>query len=91
MHSEDDVAAEVPREETPQTEAGFLSLWRWIAIGTDTVLIAFTVLIDNLGRLFLDPTFHVSEVLFGALVTSWLVLLGFEGKSFFERLRGNGK
>jgi hypothetical protein len=72
-----------------RSERDFLSLWRWIAIGTCTALIAFTVVIDNVGRLFLDPAFHVSEILFGALVTSWLVLLGFEGRSVVERVIGN--
>jgi hypothetical protein len=71
-------------------EHNFLALWRWIAIATDTFLIFFTVIIDNLGRLFFDANFHVSEVLFGALVTSWLVLLGFEGKTLVDRIRSNG-
>jgi hypothetical protein len=82
-----------PPTDPQRYERQFLALWRWIAIGVDTFLIAFTVLVDNLGRLFLDPTFHVSEVLFGALVTSWLVLLGFEGRSLLDRWRGptNGR
>ncbi len=73
------------REDEPRSERQFLELWRWIAIGTNTALIAFTALSDTLGRLFLDPTFHVSEGLFGALITSWLVLLGYES---FDRFRG---
>jgi len=75
-------------ERTERDEGQFLELWRWVAIGTNTFLIAFTALADTLGRLFLDPTFHVSEILFGALVTSWLVLLGFQG---LDRLRGGGR
>lgn len=76
--------------ESPRAEKDFLDLWRRIAIGTATFLIAFTAIVDSLGRLLFDPSFHVSEVLFGALVTSWLVLLGFESRSLVDRLR-NGK
>jgi len=75
----------------PPQQADFLRLWRLVAIGVDTALIAFTVIIDSLGRLYVDSTFHVSEILFGALVSAWLVLLGFEGKGFIDRMRGNGK
>ena len=73
-------------------QENFLALWRWIAIGTATILIIFTVVIDSLGRLYVDHDFHVSEILFGALISAWLVLLGFEGKSIIDRVRGgNGK
>lgn len=74
-------------------ELRFLRLWRLIAIGTDTALIAFTVVVDTLGRLYIDPNFRVSEFLFGALVSAWLVLLGLEGLSFIsQKVRGrNGE
>jgi hypothetical protein len=68
-------------------ELRFLRLWRLIAIGTDTALIAFTVVVDTLGRLYVDPMFRVSEFLFGALVSAWLVLLGLEGISLLRRVR----
>lgn len=72
-------------------DARYLRLWRLIAIAVDTVLIAFTVFADNLGRLYIRPDFHVSEILFGTLVTAWLVLLGFEGVNILSRRRnGNG-
>lgn len=64
-----------------------LRVVRLIASATATALVAFTVLIDSMGRLFIDPTFHVSEVLFGSLVAAWLALVGLEGLSL---LRGNG-
>ena len=80
----------MPREPVDE-ERNFLALWRWIAIGTDTVLIFFTALFDPIFRACCDPTFHVSEILFGALISSWLILLGFEGKSTIDKLRGNGK
>lgn len=80
-----------PARRRTRAEQDLLALWRWIAIGTCTALIVFTVVVDNLGRLFLQPDFHVSEILFGALLSSWLILLGFEGRSIIERLRANGE
>ncbi len=62
-------------------ERNFLRLYRIIAIIVATILIIFTVVIDDLGRLLYNPSFHVSEFIFGGLVTSWLILLGFEGVS----------
>ena len=85
----------VPEETEPRQEQSgsreLLSLLRYIAISVDTALIAFTVIVDSMGRLFVDEDFHVSEILFGTLITSWLVLLGFEGKSLIERVIKNGK
>lgn len=74
----------------PSDEQRFLRVWRLIAIGTDTVLIAFTTIVDTLGRLYIDPAFRVSEFLFGALISAWLILLGFEGISLINRVKGNG-
>lgn len=71
-------------------ETDFLRTWRLVAIATDTVLIAFTTVVDTLGRLYIDPSFRVSEFLFGALISAWLILLGFEGLSLFQKVRGNG-
>lgn len=71
----------------PRSEQDFLALWRGIALATTTVLIVFTVIVDNLGRLLLDATFHVSEVIFATLVASWTTLLGLEG---IRRLRNGG-
>ena len=68
----------------------FLALWRQIALATVTFLIAFTVLIDNLGRLFIDEHFHVSEVIFATLVSSWTILLGVETWARIRRGNGNG-
>lgn len=69
-------------------ERDFLAIVRPIAFATITALIVFTVLFDNIGRLFVDPTFHVDAVIFATLVGSWTALLGVEG---FRRLRnGNG-
>jgi hypothetical protein len=70
-------------------DPSYVRLWRVIAIGVDTALIAFTAMADTLGRLYIRPDFHVSEVLFATLVGSWLVLLGFEGVDLI-RHRRNG-
>lgn len=76
----------------PTDESRFLRLWRLVAIATDTALIAFTTVVDTLGRLYIDPHFRVSEFVFGALVSAWLILLGFEGASYINRIRGrNGQ
>ena len=39
-------------------------------------LIFLMVVADNAGRLFIDPNFHVSEVLFGTSVGALLALVG---------------
>lgn len=72
-------------------DQGYVRLGRLIAIAVDTILIAFTAVADTLGRLYIRPDFHVSEVLFATLVGSWLVLLGFEGIDLIRTKRnGNG-
>lgn len=73
-------------EPNPQD---FLRLWRLVAIGTCTLLIAFTTIVDTLGRLYIDPTFRVSEFLFGSLIAAWLGLLGIEGISLLKRARNH--
>lgn len=69
-------------DREPATE--LLTYWRLVAIAVDTVLIAFTAIVDSLGRLYVDPSFHVSEFLFGSLIGAWLGLLGIEGISRFR-------
>ena len=74
------------------SERDLLPLFRIVAIVTCTALIIFTVAIDNLGRLFVRPDFHVSELLFYALIGSWLALLGIPaGSALLDRIRGNGR
>jgi hypothetical protein len=63
---------------------------RLAALGTATVLIAFTVVVDSLGRLLIDATFHVSEVIFGSLLAAWTTLLGLESASLVRAIRRNG-
>jgi hypothetical protein len=64
---------------------------RVAAIVTTTLLIAFTVVIDALGRLIFDPTFHVSEIIFGSLIAAWLGLLGLESISFVRSIRNGSR
>lgn len=65
--------------DRPSSE--LLAVWRLVAIAVDTFLILFTSMADTLGRLLIDPNFHVSEILFGSLIGAWLGLLGIEGLS----------
>lgn len=75
---------------SPQPDdARLLRIVRLVASAVATGLVAFTVLIDEIGRLFIDPNFHVSEVLFGSLVAGWLALVGIEGINLLRR-NGNG-
>jgi ABC-type proline/glycine betaine transport system permease subunit len=77
----------VVARETDDTR--LLRMVRIIASATATFLVAFTVLIDGLGRLFIDPQFHVSEVLFGSLMAGWLALVGIEGFALLRRTSQN--
>lgn len=74
-------------EKEPASE--LLTVWRLVAIAVDTFLILFTTVADTLGRLYVDPNFRVSEILFGSLIGAWLGLLGIEGLSRF-RSRNHG-
>lgn len=78
------MAARAPDDER------LLRLVRIVAAIVATILVAFTVTIDALGRLFIDSGFHVSEVLFASLMTGWLVILGLEGLSLLRRRNGDG-
>lgn len=42
-------------------------------------LLAISVLIDEFGRLLIDPTFHVSEFLIGSLTGAFLLVIGVSG------------
>lgn len=51
-------------------------------------LVVLLVVVDSLGRLFIRPDFHVSELFLGTLVGAVLVLAGIEG---ITRLPGGRK
>lgn len=48
------------------------------------------VVLDNFGRLFIDPTFHVSDFLFSTLVGALLAIVGVEILARLPRRNGNG-
>lgn len=43
------------------------------------VMLVLMVVADSFGRLFIDPTFHISDIVFGTLVGAMLALVGVEG------------
>jgi hypothetical protein len=68
-----------------EEERRALQTLRWIAGAVSLFLLVFLVIIDSLGRLFVDRNFHVSEVIFGTLGGILLIILGLEGANFFKR------
>jgi hypothetical protein len=58
---------------------------RRAAIRVFIALSVAIVLIDTLGRLFKDPSFHIDTIVFGMVFGTLLALLGIEG---FSRLLG---
>lgn len=60
-------------------EKRVLNTLQWIAAAVIIFLLVFLVIADTVGRLYIDPNFHVSEVIFGTLGGILLVLLGLRG------------
>jgi hypothetical protein len=71
--------------EVRAIEAALLGRLRSIAIVVILVCIFLTAAIDPLGRLFVDPSFHASEVFLGTLVGALVVLLGLQTLPRFPR------
>ena len=72
-------------------ERRVLDTLQWIAAGVTIFLLIFLVIADVVGRLYIDPNFHVSEVIFGTLGGILLVLLGLRGlDQVVKRHNGNG-
>jgi hypothetical protein len=42
-------------------------------------MIVLLVVVDSLGRLYVDPAFHIDELALGTLIGALLLLLGIEG------------
>lgn len=59
-----------------------------IAAGVILALVVLLVVVDTLGRLFIDPTFRVSEIILGTLVGALLTLLGLAGAAVVLRRNG---
>jgi uncharacterized sodium:solute symporter family permease YidK len=59
---------------------------RIVAAAVILVMVILIPLVDTFGRLFLDPTFRASELLYGTLMGALLLLLGLEGISLLPGL-----
>lgn len=59
-------------------EERLLRRLRVIAGGVILSLIFFLVVIDSLGRLFIDPTFRVGEIFLGSLLGALMLLIGID-------------
>lgn len=72
------------------TEDRSFRLLRLVSIVVILLCIVFLVVIDPIGRLFIDPSFHASELVLGTLIGALLLLLGIEVANRIPGLR-NGK
>lgn len=72
------------------TEEVLLRRLRLIAGAVILVMIVLLVVVDTLGRLYVDPTFRASELFLGTLIGALLLLLGIEGVSRLPGLPKNG-
>lgn len=63
------------------TEERLLRRLRLIAISIILLMVVLIVVVDTLGRLFIDRDFHASELFLGTLIGALLLLLGVEGAS----------
>ncbi len=54
-------------------------------------MIVLLVVVDTLGRLFIDPSFRASELFLGTLIGALLLLLGVEGISRLPGLPKGGR
>jgi hypothetical protein len=52
------------------------------------LMIVVLVLVDSLGRLFVNPDFHIDELALGTLIGALLLLLGIEGINRLPMLGG---
>lgn len=76
-----------PNQLGPTTEERLLRRLRLIAGAVIIVMIILLVSADTLGRLFIDPNFHSSELILGTLVGALMLVLGIEA---VNRLPGGG-
>lgn len=42
------------------------------------MMIVFIIVVDSLGRLFIDPSFRVGEIFLGSLLGALLLLVGID-------------
>lgn len=73
--------------DMPDGPSNELKRLRAVAVIVSIFMLAGLVVADTLGRLLIDPTFHVSEIIFASLSGTLILLLGIEG---VVRLTRNG-
>ena len=71
----DETKGKPEKKGTPEE----LSDLRRAAVKVFLALSVLVALVDALGRLFLNPDFHVDSVVFGFIFGTLLALLGLEG------------
>jgi len=79
---------ETPNRPADPTEEKLLRRLRLIAGIVVLAMIVLQVLVDNLGKLLIDPNFHASELILGTLVGTLIILLGIETVSRFPGGKG---
>lgn len=81
---------ERPPASSSDVVDGLTRRLRLVVAGVITTLIVILVIVDDLGRLFFDPTFRTSDFIFGTLIGALLLLLGVETLNRLPRV-GGGK
>lgn len=74
-----------PHRGDQATEERLLRRLRLIAGGVILLMIVLLVSADTLGRLFISPDFHASELILGSLLGALLLVLGIEGLNKITR------
>lgn len=74
-----------PTPSDQATEDRLLRRLRLIAGGVILLMIVLLVSADTLGRLFISPDFHSSELILGTLIGALLLILGIEGLNKITR------
>jgi uncharacterized BrkB/YihY/UPF0761 family membrane protein len=72
-----------PGSPRDPVEERLLRRLRLIAVVVILAMIVLLIVGDTLGRLYIDPSFHSSEVALGTMVGALIVLLGLEGVARF--------
>jgi hypothetical protein len=80
----DELSDGKPRDPT---EERLLRRLRFVSGFVILAMIVLLIVVDTLGRLFVDPNFHIDELALGTLIGALLLLLGIEG---INRLPGIG-
>lgn len=85
------MAGDEPRRIKADTEEKLLRRLRVIAGAVILTMITMLVTVDTFARLFVDPSFHASELFLGTLIGALMLLLGVETVSRLPKIGGNGR